>query len=134
MLVTRTLHDTNLSLREHTAVLALTRGVATTRHYDTILTANNLLLLAGTSDKSRAYIIDYAQNTIGKALLGIKARYERTGKLGCNADEMKVLKAFPENQKQFWLRQTGELYAAVTKKYDEYLDRLIAGENVEAAV
>ena len=45
------------------------------------------------------------------ALLNIKDRHARTGKLGCAGDELQALRALVDVSEDFWKRQSGALFA-----------------------
>jgi heterodisulfide reductase subunit C len=70
----------------------------------------NLLLVAGQTDKKRKYAVDFAFNTIKPALQNIKERVYKTGKFGVNAEELQAIKQLIEFSRDFWQKQTGQLY------------------------
>jgi hypothetical protein len=120
MLVQRTLHNTGLELRERVAVNAFTQGYATTEHYDLLAYLMNLLLLAGSTDKSRQYAHDYAEQKIKPVLQSIEARYHQHGKFGVTGPELKQLRHLVEFNKQFWLRQPTALFDLACKEVNTF--------------
>lgn len=120
MLVLRTLHNTNMETREWIAVDSFVHGYATTEHYDLLSYMMNLLLLAGSTDKSRKYAYDYADLVLRPVLLNIAARYNQTGKFGVNAHQLQVLRGLVEFSKQFWLRQPTELFEQACLEVDKF--------------
>ena len=124
MLVMRTLHNTELEIRERMAVEALAKGFATENHYNTILDMQGILILAGCTEKHRRYAREYAENVIGPVLISIKERYSRTGKLGCAGGELKILKEFIKFYKSFWVRQPTELYITACEELQKFYDSL----------
>jgi hypothetical protein len=132
MLVMRGLCNDRLETRERMAVEAFALGFASTEHYDTISDMQGVLLLAGSTSEERKPAMLYARNVLGPALLSIRARYERTRKLGCSADELKVLRAFVSMYRDFWIRQPVGLYEAACEELQKFLKKL-AQEQKEAA-
>lgn len=120
MLVMRTLHNTTMETRERIAVQAFSQGFATTEHFDLLSYMMNLLLLAGSTSKSRAYASQYAETKIRPVLLNIQARHAKHGKLGVTAQELTTLREFIDFSQQFWLRQPGELFEVCCKEVDAF--------------
>lgn len=110
MLLFRTLNETDIETPEIMAVHALAHGFAQKAHFDKLTDLMNLMLVAGQTDASRRYIRDYAETKLKPVLGSIRARYDKTGKLGVNADELKELRNMLQVNKDFWLKQTGQLY------------------------
>lgn len=96
--------------KQHACIIAFTHGVADQSHFDTILLEMNLLLVAGQTDKKRGYAKDFAYNEIKPALQNMRQRVHETGKFGVNADELKAIKRLIEFSREFWQKQTGQLY------------------------
>jgi hypothetical protein len=120
MLVFRTINNVDLETQERACILAFTHGVATAKHFDLINRINNLLMVAGQTDKKRKYALDFAETKIKPALIGIKNRCDRTGKLGVNAQELQALKDIVEFNREFWLKQTGELFVFCNEQVDAF--------------
>lgn len=120
MLVMRTLHNTTMETRERIAVQAFSKGFATTEHFDLLTYMMNLLLLAGSTSKSRAYASQYAETKIRPVLLNIQARYAKRGKFGVTAHELTTLREFIDFSQQFWLRQPGELFEVACNEVDAF--------------
>lgn len=96
--------------KQYACILAFTHGVADQNHFDTLLLTMNLLLVAGQTDKQKRYAVDFAFNTIKPALQNIKERVYKTGKFGVNAEELQAIKKLIEFSREFWQKQTGQLY------------------------
>jgi len=96
--------------KQHACILAFSRGFADQSHFDTMLLEMNLLLVAGQTDKKRKYAVDFAFNTIKPALQNIKERVYKTGKFGVNAEELQAIKQLIEFSREFWQKQSGQLY------------------------
>lgn len=101
------------------AVEAFSGGWAGFEHFDTIADMQGVLLLAGSSSTERKPALHYARDVLGPVLGSIKERYERTGKMGCNADELKILRGFVSMYRDFWLRQPLALYEAACEALQE---------------
>lgn len=96
--------------KQYVCVLAFTNGFANQEHFDTLLLTMNLLLVAGQTDKKRKYAVDFAFNDIKPALQGIKNRVYKSGKFGVNTEELAAIKKLIDFSREFWQRQTGQLY------------------------
>jgi hypothetical protein len=129
MLIQRTIHS-SVETREHICIVAFTRGVADQGHFDTLLYVMNLLLIAGQTDPSRKFALDYANNTMKPALMGIKERFHKTGKFGMNASELQAVKDMLIVSREFWMRQTVELYKFSCEQVDAFYDELNAKRKV----
>lgn len=124
MLVMRFLHNTDLETKELVAVRAFQWGAAKPDHYHTLVDMVNLLILAGSSDDKRTYAKDRAERVYLPALETIKTRFDKTGKLGVSATELKLMLEMVEFQKQFWLRQPSELYHTACNELQAFYDEL----------
>ena len=133
MLVMRGLHNDELETRERMAVEAFSLGYAEHEHFDTLVDMHGVLLLAGSTSEKRAPAMHYAKNTLGPVIQSIHERYNRTGKLGCNADELKVLRGFVSMYRDFWLKQPMELYQAACAELQRHYNRLAAQAKAEQA-
>ena len=126
MLITRTLANTDLEIKDRQCINAFTFGVATTEHFDRLLLIMNLLLVAGQTDKSRRHALDYAEQILKPVITSIRNRYLKTGKLGVNAEELKILWGVPDFNREFWLRQPGEVFDFAQEQVNEYYRELAA--------
>lgn len=109
MLVQREIQP-ELETKEYACLIAFTHGVADQNHFDTLLLTMNLLLVAGQTDKQKRYAVDFAFKTIKPALQAIKDRVLKTGKFGVNSEELQAIKKLIEFSREFWQKQTGQLY------------------------
>ena len=96
--------------KHYACIIAFTNGVASQRHYDTILLECNLLLVAGQTDKKKKYALNFIQDEVQPALKSMKERVLKTGKFGVNAVELKAIKRLIDFSREFWQKQTGQLY------------------------
>lgn len=126
MLVMRGLVNERLETRERAIIEAFALGYADHEHFDSLVDMHGVLLLAGsTSDKRKPAMI-YAKETLGPVIQSIRERHGRTGKLGCNAQELKVLRGFVSMYRDFWLHQPMGLYEAACEHLQEHYRRLAA--------
>lgn len=131
----RGLCNDRLETRERMAVEAFAGGWAGTDHFDTIADMQGVLILAGSTSAERRPAMIWAKGTLGPALGGIKERYLRTGKMGCNGEELKTLRAFVSMYRDFWLRQPMALYEEACKQLQITYDQMArdADKQKEAA-
>lgn len=93
-------------------------------HFDAIADMQGVLVLAGSTSEQRKAAMLYAKNVVGPVLGSIRARYEKTGKMGCNADELKVLRGFVTHYRDFWLKQPFELYKTACAELQRVYDQM----------
>jgi len=134
MLVMRGLCNDKLELRERSAVEAFALGYATSEHFDTLASMQGVLILAGCTSERRAPAALYARDVLGKAMESIRARHAKTGKLGCNAEELKVLRGFVSRYRDFWIRQPMELYEAACHELQRHWDGIATPVTLEDRV
>lgn len=96
--------------KQYACVLAFTNGFANQEHFDTLLLTMNLLLVAGQTDKKRKYAVNFAFNDIKPQLQSIKDRVYKSGKFVVNSEELTAIKKLIDFSREFWQRQTGQLY------------------------
>lgn len=126
MAVMRGIRNDLVETKERMIVQAFEAGYATAEHWDHLADMQGLLILAGCTSAKRKPAADYARNVFGPTLQGIKERYLRTGKFGCNAEELKVLRGFVSKYRDFWLRQPTELLVAAAQELQAHHNRVIA--------
>ena len=122
MLIYRTINETDIETAEYMAVHAFAHGFAQKSHFDKLVDLMNLMLIAGQTDKSRKYLITYIEAKIKPVLKSIKDRYDKTGKLGVSADELKELRNMLQVNKDFWLKQSGVLYKFCCEQVNLFYD------------
>ena len=122
MLIYRTINENDVETAEYMAVHAFAHGFAQKSHFDKLIDLMNLMLVAGQTDKSRKYLIQYIDAKIKPVLGSIKTRYENTGKLGVSGDELKELRNMLQVNKYFWLKQTGALYTFCCEQVNLFYD------------
>ncbi len=127
MLVVRGLCNDRLELRERMAVQAFSDGWATMQHFDTIADMQGVMILGGVTSEHRKPAAIYAKNVVGPVLGSIRERYEKTGKMGCNAEELKVLRGFVARYRDFWMKQPLALYQTACDQLQRVYDRIAAG-------
>lgn len=124
MLVTRTLANTEMEIRELQCITAFTLGRAKEQHFDLLLLLMNMLMIAGQTSPERKYALDFAEQRIKPLITSIRDRYGRTGKLGLNAIELQGLRDLVTFNKAFWLRQPGDLYHNAQREVEAYYREL----------
>jgi hypothetical protein len=99
---------TDLSLTERQSVEAFAGGWATTHHFDNLADCRNIMTLAAAErdDKQTLAVCELAMH----ALLGVKERHQRTGKMGTTGEELQALRLLADTSEDFWLRQSGGLF------------------------
>lgn len=100
----------SIETKQYACVVAFTNGVAGQDHFDTILFESNMLLVAGQTDKKKRYAVKFIQGEVQPALQSMKERVRSTGKFGVNADELMAIKRLIDFSREFWQKQTGQLY------------------------
>jgi hypothetical protein len=129
MLVMRGLCNDRLETRERMAVEAFALGYAGFEHFDTIADMQGVLILAGSTSDQRRPAMIWAKNTLGPVLGTIRGRYYRTGKMGCNAEELKVLRSFVSMYRDFWMKQPLVLYEVSCQELQKTYDRMKNADN-----
>lgn len=113
-----------MSLHEHLAITSFTHGVANESQYDKLLRMMNVLLIAGQTCKTRKYAIEYVEKVIKPTLISVKSRFIKTGKFGVSAHELESLREMLEFSRQFWIRQTLELWSFANEQVDLFYAEL----------
>lgn len=129
MPVMRGLVNDRLEIRERMAIEAFAGGWATMEHFDTIADMQGVMLLAGTTSQNRMWAATYCRETLGPVLGSIRTRYEKTGRMCCNAEELKVLRGFVGKYRDFWLKQPLALYEQACKALQEHYNRMMVERN-----
>ena len=129
MLVMRGLVNTRLETRERMAVEAFAGGWAGFEHFDTIADMQGVLLLAGSTSDQRKPAMIWARHTLGPVLGSIRERYQRTGKMGCNGEELKVLRSFVSMYRDFWIKQPLALYETACAELQRTYDRMAKAQD-----
>ena len=99
----------DLTLTELQSVEAIAGGWATTDHFDNLADCRNIMTLAAAErdDEQTLIVCELALH----ALLGIKDRHAKTGKFGATGDELQALRVLVSVSEDFWLRQSGDVFA-----------------------
>lgn len=124
MLVSRGMVNDRLEIVERMAVESFSGGWATIRDFDVIADMQGVLLLAGSTSEQRKPAMLWAKNTLGPVLGSIKERYLRTGKMGCNSEELKTLRAFVSMYRDFWMRMPLALYETACQELQKTYDQM----------
>lgn len=124
MLVIRSLHANTLDSKELGAALRFKFGTADKKDFDLLLDLVNMMLIAGSTSKKRAYIIKFIDDVAMPTLRSIRDRHARTGKLGVSANEAKILVDITTRSKDFWDRQPMELYEVCARELNAYYKEL----------
>ena len=131
MLVQRGLCNTEIETVERMALQAFIGGWATTEHFNMLANMHSLLVLAGSTDKSREWARNYAQTVVGPALQKIAERYKRQNVMSVTTGERKVLGEFISMNREFWLRQPSELFEVTCVSLKQYHQELAARSQKE---
>jgi hypothetical protein len=97
-----------VSLQERGAVLALRGGWSTTDHFNVLADCRDMLILAASEKGDRSALA--ACNLAGVALMNMKDRHAKIGKIGATGDELAALDLLCEVSEEFWKRQSGGLF------------------------
>jgi hypothetical protein len=110
MLVNRGLIEQEIETRERMLVEAFAGGWATTEHFDNIADMRNVMTLAAAhkNDQSALNACEAMRIPMGN----LRDRYAQTGRLGVSGDELRMLRAFVDQYRDFWIRQPVKLYLA----------------------
>jgi hypothetical protein len=119
MLVVRGLGCNEWEIKERMFSKSFTGGWATKDHFNFVADMFNVTKNAArmTIDEETLSFL----NIVEIALTSIRDRYERTGKLGVNGEENKLLDSFSDFYRDYWMRKSSGLYQ---KAYDQLNDDL----------
>lgn len=105
-----------IEMLERTAVDAFRLGYARGGHWNVLSDSRNVLMLAACHKietsavkADHAAVLQVTRYAL-EALKSIRDREQKTGKFGCNADELNALHALVETSRDFWNRQPAELF------------------------
>lgn len=126
VLVTRGIRNDELEMNERMAIQALIEGWATPEHFTIVADMHGVMLLAASTDKSRAAAWEYAHKVVGPALQKIAERYTQRKALSVTTGERAVLREFTTKYREFWLRQPTELYELASMALKEHYQQLAA--------
>lgn len=133
MLVMRGLHNQKLETIERMAVESFCGGWATIEHFDQLADQQGVLLLAASTNERTKPLSAWCRTVLGPVLGSIRSRYERTGKMGCNAEELKVLRSFVSKYRDFWLRTPLSLYETACNELQKVYDKMAQEQKQIAA-
>ena len=102
---------------ERMSVLLFRTGAADKGQFNILADCRDLLLLAANEkhDTGVMAVCDLA----GVALLNIKDRYIEKNRMGATGEELKALQALVDVSRDFWMRQSGELFRAANVALDK---------------
>ncbi len=119
MLVNRGIQNDKLELAERQVVEAFSGGWATTEHFDAIAAMRNVLWVAATyKDDQQAINLCEAMRI---PTANMRARYEKSGRLGASGPELELMRAFVSFYRDWWMRQPVALYVAASNEVDRVL-------------
>ena len=124
MLVARFIQEQEIETVEYMAVHALAHGFATDQHFNFLRRMMNQLLIAGQTDKSRKYALEYADKIAKPVLRSIEQRWHKTHKLGVAGKELETLREFVAFYQAFWKKQTGALYVFCEEQVNAFYQEL----------
>ena len=99
------------------AVLLFRNGTADKGQFNILADCRDLLLLAA-NEKHDAGVMAVC-DLAGVALLNIKDRYLDKQRMGATGEELKALQALVDVSRDFWMRQSGELFRAANVALDK---------------
>ncbi|NMF98432.1 hypothetical protein GPA27_13655 [Aromatoleum toluolicum] len=105
-----------IEMLERQAVDAFRRGYARGTHWNVLADSRNVLMLTVCHKIETAHVkadfeaVREVTRIALDALKTIRDREQKTGKFGCNADELNALHALVETSRDFWVRQPAELF------------------------
>lgn len=97
-----------VSLQERMAVAALRGGWSTTEHFNLLADCRDMLILAANEKNDHAAIATC--DMAGIALMNMKDRHAKLGKIGATGDELQALDLLVDVSEDFWKRQSGGLF------------------------
>ena len=102
---------------EHMAVLLFRNGTADKGQFNILADCRDLLMLA--AHEKRDVGVRAVCELAGVALLNIKDRYLEKERMGATGEELKALQALVDISRDFWMRQSGELFRAANLALDK---------------
>ena len=102
---------------ERMAVLLFRNGAADKGQFNILADCRDLLLLA--AQEKRDVGVQAVCELAGVALLNIKDRYLAKDRMGATGEELKALQALVDVSRDFWMRQSGELFRAANLALDK---------------
>lgn len=105
-----------IEMLERTSVDAFRLGYAKGTHWNVLADSRNVLMLAVCHKIETATVkadfeaVREVTRIALEALKSIRDREQKTGKFGCNAEELNALHALVETSRDFWVRQPSELF------------------------
>ena len=102
---------------ERMAVLLFRNGTADKGQFNILADCRDLLLLA--AHEKRDAGVQAVCELAGVAMLNIKDRYLEKDRMGATGEELKALQALVDVSRDFWMRQSGELFRAANLALDK---------------
>ena len=99
------------------AVLLFRNGVAEKGQFNILADCRDLLMLAS-AERNDAGVMAVCE-LAGVALLNIKDRFLEKHRMGATGEELKALQALVDVSRDFWMRQSGELFRAANLALDK---------------
>lgn len=97
-----------VSLQERMAVEAIRGGWSSTDHFNVLADCRDMLILAASEKRDKSALA--ACNLAGVALMNMKDRHAKIGKIGASGDEIQALSLLVDVSEDFWKRQSGGLF------------------------
>ena len=99
------------------AVLLFRNGTADKGQFNILADCRDLLMLA--AHEKRDAGVQAVCELSGVALLNIKDRYLEKERMGATGEELKALQALVDISRDFWMRQSGELFRSANLALDK---------------
>lgn len=133
MLVCRGLVNDRLETMERMIVEAFCGGWATMEHFDRMADMQGVLLLGASVNAKDRHHTKWCRDTFGPVLGSIRGRFERTGKFGCNAEELAILRGFVTRYRDFWMTKPHSLYEIACDQLNDFYAKMAREQDQKGA-
>ena len=122
MLAIRSLGCNEWEIKERMFSKSFTLGWATKEHFNFVADMFNVTKIAAriTRDEDAFMFLDVVEI----ALISIRERYERSGKLGVTGEEKKLLESFNDFYRDYWMRKNSGLYQQAYEQLNDDLGKI----------
>lgn len=125
MLINRGLQNADIETQEIMLVESFAGGWATPYHYDCLVDMRNVLTLANAHKDIQDNSVITICDAMRIPLANIRARHEKTGRMGVSGQELQLLRAFAEFYADFWMRQPVSLYERACDELNDFKSSLL---------
>jgi len=114
IMVERSLCETDVELAERMLIESFASGWATTKHYDGLANMRNVLTVAAAYKDAQDVL--HICDAMRIPMTNLRERYEKTGRMGVTGEELKMLRVFADTYRDFWKRQSLNLFKAACRE------------------